>query len=60
MAHYLIFLWEMASLVIYFLYSLMTILLRAFYVIGLGDTEVSRSNVFLHSLSLGSIQRNIS
>lgn len=31
---------------------------EGFYVIGLGDTEVSRSNVFLHSLSLGSIQRN--
>lgn len=42
----LTFHWEMTSLVIYFLHSLMKSLLRALYLLDLGDTDVSRVNIF--------------
>lgn len=42
----LTFHWEMTSLVIHFLHSLMKSLLRALYLLDLGDTDVSRVNIF--------------
>ena len=46
MVHCLTFHWEITSLMIHCLHSLKKILFRAFSLLGLGDTNVSRANIF--------------
>lgn len=46
MVHCLTFHWEIISLMIHCLHSLKKILLRAFSLLGLGDTNVSKANIF--------------
>ena len=46
MSHYLRFPWEMTSLMEQLLHSLRKILLRTFYLLWLGEMEVSRADIF--------------